>query len=127
MQEKSLRTLNTSDRLARFREAQGLEWGEVAKQLGISRVMLHYLRTGTKPIGVRLDFRLRKLEEQAGLATDTKEKVAYEPSRFDRFDGWMRSLQRRWNRSPTSRDEIRIALRVLFPKHADEIIEWLSE
>jgi transcriptional regulator with XRE-family HTH domain len=42
------------------------------------------------------------------------------------YDPWLRSLQRRWKRHPKSRDEIRIAVRMLFGKETPAVVRWLS-
>ena len=42
------------------------------------------------------------------------------------YDPWLRSLQQRWKRTPESRDEIRIAVRVLFGNETPSVIRWLE-
>ena len=42
------------------------------------------------------------------------------------YDPWLRSLQQRWKRTPESRDEIRIAVRVLFGNGTPAVIRWLE-
>jgi transcriptional regulator with XRE-family HTH domain len=42
------------------------------------------------------------------------------------YDSWLRSLQQRWKRNPESRDEIRIAVRVLFGGKTAAVIRWLA-
>jgi len=39
---------------------------------------------------------------------------------------WMRQLKKRWKRKSGSRDQIRVAVRVLFREKADEIIKWFD-
>lgn len=43
------------------------------------------------------------------------------------YDPWFRSLKHRWHRSPGTRDEIRIAVRVLFGSETSKVIDWLAE
>jgi transcriptional regulator with XRE-family HTH domain len=43
------------------------------------------------------------------------------------YDPWFRSLKHRWHRSPGTRDEIRVAVRVLFGGEASKVIDWLDE
>jgi transcriptional regulator with XRE-family HTH domain len=42
------------------------------------------------------------------------------------YDPWLRSLKQRWKRNPESRDEIRIAIRVLFGNETRAVINWLD-
>ena len=42
------------------------------------------------------------------------------------YDSWLRSLQLRWKRNPESRDEIRIAVKVLFGDKKAAMIRWLA-
>ena len=42
------------------------------------------------------------------------------------YDSWLRSLQLRWKRNPESRDEIRIAVKVLFGDKKAAVIRWLA-
>lgn len=42
------------------------------------------------------------------------------------YDSWLRSLRQRWKRHPESRDEIRIAVRVLFGNETAAVIRWLA-
>lgn len=42
------------------------------------------------------------------------------------YDPWLRSLQQRWKRNPQSRDEIRVAVRVLFGSETRAVINWLE-
>ena len=42
------------------------------------------------------------------------------------YDSWLRTLQHRWKRNPESRDEIRVAVRVLFGNKTSAVIRWLA-
>jgi transcriptional regulator with XRE-family HTH domain len=42
------------------------------------------------------------------------------------YDPWFRALRHRWKRSPGSRDEIRVAVRILFGKETGKVIDWLE-
>ena len=42
------------------------------------------------------------------------------------YDSWLRSLQHRWKRNPESRDEIRVAVKVLFGNKTPAVIRWLA-
>jgi transcriptional regulator with XRE-family HTH domain len=42
------------------------------------------------------------------------------------YDPWFRALKHRWKRSPGSRDEIRVAVRVLFGNETRKVINWLE-
>jgi transcriptional regulator with XRE-family HTH domain len=39
---------------------------------------------------------------------------------------WLRKLKQRWKRKSAKRDDIRVAVRVLFREQADEAIKWLD-
>jgi transcriptional regulator with XRE-family HTH domain len=39
---------------------------------------------------------------------------------------WLRKLKHRWKRKSAKRDDIRVALRVLFREQADDAIAWLN-
>lgn len=39
---------------------------------------------------------------------------------------WLRKLKQRWKRKSAKRDDIRVALRVLFREQADDAIAWLN-
>ena len=40
---------------------------------------------------------------------------------------WLRKLKQRWKRKSANRDNIRVAVRVLFREQADEAIAWLDK
>jgi len=42
------------------------------------------------------------------------------------YDSWLRTLQHRWKRNPESRDEIRVAVRVLFGNKTRAVMRWLA-
>ena len=42
------------------------------------------------------------------------------------YDPWVRSPKHRWKRNPEARDDIRVAVRVLFGKEARHVIRWLG-
>ncbi len=127
MQDQKTRTVNLLQRLENLRRALGLTWAALADQMEISRIMLHYLKTGKKPLSVKLDYRLRQLENKAGVApVVARGRQSYDLTDLDRCSDWMQTLKFRWKRSARAREDIRVALRMAFPKHVDEIIEWLG-
>jgi transcriptional regulator with XRE-family HTH domain len=42
------------------------------------------------------------------------------------YDSWLRTLRLRWKRHPESRNEIRIAVRMLFGNKTAAVIRWLA-
>jgi transcriptional regulator with XRE-family HTH domain len=54
-------------RLDRLRNAKGLTWDELGTLLGLSRTMLHYLRTGKREMGIHARRRLSEAEKEAGI------------------------------------------------------------
>ena len=126
MQEKSEHLVTPSDRLDKLRRAMGLSWQELAGRLGVSRVMLHYVRTGQKPLGVKLAFRIRQVEELASTGFPVGRGNELAGHRSSPSEKWMEGLKRRWGKRKASREELKLAVRMLFPDEADKIIAWLG-
>jgi len=53
-------------RLETLRYSLGLEWGELATRLGISRAMIGFIRNGKRKPSAALLMRISELEQQAG-------------------------------------------------------------
>lgn len=43
------------------------------------------------------------------------------------YDPWFQGLRQRWSRSPSSREEMRVAVRMLFGTRAHKVLDWLEE
>lgn len=43
------------------------------------------------------------------------------------YDPWFQALKQRWGRSPSSREEMRVAVRMLFGTRAHKVLDWLDE
>lgn len=125
MQEKSEHLVTPSDRLDKLRRAMGLSWQELAGRLGVSRVMLHYVRKGQKPLGVKLAFRIRQAEELANTRFPADRGNESAGRHSSPSEKWMQGLKRRWGKRKASQEELKLAVRMLFPEEADEIIAWL--
>jgi transcriptional regulator with XRE-family HTH domain len=118
---------------------------EAAEQLGISQGSVSDLIAGNRvpstkgieSIAYRLGLpaeaftskritldQMGKLLSGNRTFTVSEPRVAYRAAKP--YDPWLRSLRQRWKRSPESRDEIRIAVRVLFGKEARAVIGWLE-
>ena len=54
-----------NERLETLRYSLGLEWGELAKRLGISRSMIGFIRKGDRRPSAALLLRISELEQQA--------------------------------------------------------------
>ena len=54
------------ERLGKLRFALGLEWGELAQKLGISRAMLGFIRKGNRRPSAKLSLRITELEQTIG-------------------------------------------------------------
>src|ERR1051325_2490614 len=107
--------INLTERLDNLRHALRLTWKELAAHLGVSYVMLHYVRAGKKPISAKLEHRIRQAEEE--VATRSLQAQKARPQSVHEYDAnleWLDSLKRRWKRRPTDRNEIALAVRVLF-------------
>ena len=55
-----------NERLEKLRYALGLEWGQLAERLGISRAMLGFIRNGTRRPSAALSLRITELEASLG-------------------------------------------------------------
>ena len=118
---------------------------EAAEQLGISQGSVSDFTSGkrvpsTKGIesiayrlgipaeaftskAITLD-QMRKLLSGTRALKISEPRVAYRAGKP--YDPWLRSLKQRWKRHPESRDEIRIAVRVLFGSGTRNVIDWLD-
>jgi transcriptional regulator with XRE-family HTH domain len=115
-------------RLQRLRDAKGVTWQELAKDLGLSYTMIFYIKKGTRSLGMKTRRRLREAEVKAGLRPATGPETPYEEDRDREFaHELIQTLKKRWSRCPADQDEITIAVRVLFPNKAKEIIKWLKK
>jgi transcriptional regulator with XRE-family HTH domain len=112
-------------RIQRLRLKQGWTWERVSQELGVSKVMLHYVKTGKRALSGKVLYRLEEAEIRAGLKQQKKEIDSRDTER-EPFYGWMLELRQRWRRHPSDRDEIALAMRVLFPKSANEVLVWLQ-
>jgi transcriptional regulator with XRE-family HTH domain len=123
------------------------EWTQVeaAEQLGISQGSVSDFRSGkrvpstkgvesiayrlgipaeaftSKPIA--FDQMRRLLSGNRGLKV-SESRAVYRAGKP--YDPWLRSLKQRWKRNPKSRDDIRVAVRVLFGKETRGVIKWLE-
>ncbi|MGD0058227.1 MAG: helix-turn-helix transcriptional regulator [Verrucomicrobiia bacterium] len=43
------------------------------------------------------------------------------------YDPWFQALKQRWGRSPGSREEMRVAVRMLFGSRGRKVLDWLDE
>ena len=111
------------------------QWNQVvaARELGVTQSQISdylsgksepYLSTAVavaKKLGVSLD-------ELSGIALPglavKEEGVAYvaEPP----YHRWVEALKRRWRRKGTTRAEMELSIRVLFPDDAERMIDWLN-
>jgi transcriptional regulator with XRE-family HTH domain len=123
------------------------EWTQVeaAEQLGISQGSVSDFRSGKRvpstkgveSIAYRLGIpaeaftsRCITLDQMHKLLLGNRALRISEPRAAYRagkpYDPWLRSLKQRWKRNPKSRDDIRIAVRILFGKEARDVIKWLE-
>ncbi len=128
MQEKSNDLVNVSTRLECLRTAKGMTWKELAADLGISYTMIYFVRKGRKSLGVKKLQRLREAEIGAGLRSPTKPSFPMGQEEKDRQFSYERllELRRRWHRRPADHDQITLAVRILFSKQAEKILDWVK-
>jgi transcriptional regulator with XRE-family HTH domain len=111
------------------------QWSQVkaARELGVTQSQISdylsgksepYLSTAVtvaKNLGVSLD-ELSGIEP-SGLAVKEEEAVYLAEPPYHR---WVERLKRRWQRKGTTRAEMELAIRILFPDDAERMIEWLN-
>ena len=119
--------VNTTGRLNDLRRALGFSWKQLAERLGVSYVTLYYVKSGRKPLSVKLDHRIRQAEETAGLVSAPIASASRAASPDEPDIEWLESLKRRWKRKTPAHDEMALAIRVLFPDHAKQILAWLKK
>lgn len=115
-------------RLKRLREARGVTWQELAKELELSYQTIYYVKKGERSLGIKARRRLRGGESRAGLrSTEPAVKSLYVDDQDREFaHELIQDLKRRWHQRPASQDEITVAVRVLFPTRYKEVINWLK-
>ena len=128
MQDQSNDLVNVYSRLDRLRKARGMTWKELAADLRISYTMVYFIKTGRRSLGVKALHRLREAEIFAGLRPVGKPAAATDTEEKDRAFSYemMLELKKRWERRPAERDEIAVALRLLFRSKGTEILDWLK-
>lgn len=136
MQYKSERNDHFVKRLENLRYGMRINSRELAQELGISRTMMHYIKTGQKPPSLKLVRRVTELERKLKRAGEAGKEGApghlslpsatLGTQEWHRLE-WLESIKRRWKKNPKDRDHVSTALRVLLPEKADEIIKWLNE
>ena len=111
------------------------QWNQVkaAGELGLTQSQISdylsgksepYLSTAivvAKKLGVSLD-------DLCGIGS-SRWAVAEEGATYEvepPYHRWVERLQRRWRRKGTTRAEMELAIRILFPDDADKIIDWLN-
>jgi len=66
---KSSNLFAMNERLGKLRFSLGLEWGELAEKLCISRSMLGFIRRGDKEASAKLLYRISELEDSLNSKT----------------------------------------------------------
>jgi transcriptional regulator with XRE-family HTH domain len=111
------------------------QWNQVkaAGELGLTQSQISdylsgksepYLSTAiavAKKLGVSLD-------ELSGISS-SRWAIAEEGATYEAeppYHRWVERLQRRWRRKGTTRAEMELAIRILFPDDAEKMIEWLN-
>ncbi len=129
MQEKSELKL-IFRRIEELRLKKGVTWDQIADELGVSKVMLHYIKTGQRKPSNKVLYRLEEAEIRAGLRQRPSFDLPHRDSTVSDtpiVDGYMQELKKRWKRRPTDHDEIALAVHILFPGHAEKILDCLKQ
>ena len=69
MQEKNRLFKTFLDRLEQLRLRQGWSWDECARQIGISKAMIFFIRSGKQDVSTKSWFKLEQAERAAGIAS----------------------------------------------------------
>src|SRR5207244_3462350 len=103
--------------------------------LGVSRTMIHYIKTGRHSPSLKLTRQVAELEQRLSQGQGKHPgKAAPRPitassglggQEWQRL-GWLESLRRRWRRRVADRDQITLGIKILFPDDADQILEWIK-
>ncbi len=121
--------MSTFARVQALRLKQGWTWEQTGKELGVSTAMLHLVKTGKRRLSQKVLFRLEQAEAHAGLRPPYQpEKL---PSGMEKdvifSTDLMLELKRRWQSRTAVRQELTLAIHVLFPRRADELLAWLDK
>lgn len=132
MQAKSERIVNVVSRLENIRAAESLSWDELRKELGVSKTLLHFVRTGERAVSPKFERKLRALELRCGLRAHETPPAGVKESKgeyrsVDQRLVWLAGVKARWKRRSADRTQIELAVRTLFEKNAQAVIDWLNE
>jgi transcriptional regulator with XRE-family HTH domain len=75
LQAKDEQTLSFLNRLDKLRLSERWTWEQAAKSIGLSRTMLHYLRSGRSSVTDKTLYRLAEAEKAAGVETPRGDKA----------------------------------------------------
>jgi transcriptional regulator with XRE-family HTH domain len=122
-----------SSQLRKLLSAKQWNQARAASELGVTQSQISdYLSGKSEPylstavaVAKRLGISLDELSGIGPSSAVVREGIALyggdEP-----FSEWVERLKRRWRRKGASRAEMELAIRVLFPDDADEVIAWLN-
>jgi len=120
------------NQLRKLLSLKGWNQAKAAHELGLSQSQISdYLAGKSEPYlstAVAVARKLRvSLDELSGLTPGrlvaAEEGAAYH---VEPYQPWVETLKRRWRRKGTTRAEMELAIRILFPDDADKMIEWLN-
>jgi len=118
---------------------------EAAAQLGISQGSVSDFSSGNRLPSMKgiesIAYRLAmpaeaftckpiKIEQMRRLLSASRTPKVAERAMYriaKPYDPWFHALKQRWARSPGSRDEIRVAVKMLFGVQARKVVGWLEE
>jgi hypothetical protein len=59
--------LTIAARLEKLRLVGAFTWDGLRRELGVSKTLLHYVKTGQKPVSAKMERKVRELETRLGL------------------------------------------------------------
>jgi transcriptional regulator with XRE-family HTH domain len=111
------------------------QWNQVraAGELGVTQSQISdYLSGKSEPylstavaVAKRLGVSLDELSGRGPSSPVVREEVAVYGA-DEPFSEWVERLKRRWRRKGASHAEMELAIRILFPEEAEQVIAWLN-
>jgi transcriptional regulator with XRE-family HTH domain len=122
-----------SVRLAHLMNQRGWTQVDAAAELGVSQALISRYLTGKR---APLPRTIAHIADRLGVPVS---ELTGEKDSKSRKDGpaaktapyevgqWMQALKRRWRRNKSSRNEIGLAIRVLFSEDSADVLAWLED
>jgi len=121
-----------SNQLRSLMSARRWNQAKAASELGLTQSQISdYLSGKSEPylstavaVAKRLGVSLDELTGIGAPRLAVREEAAL--YQVEPYHHWVEMLKRRWRRKGTTRTEMELAIRILFPEDADKMIDWLN-